>query len=320
MNMRISATFVLLIILASGTAAEPADYRQDMRDFVQEISLYARSGSSDFIIISQNGQELISLNGEPDGNLATDYIKAIDGSGREDLFYGYNRDDTATPADEHDYMIRLCDLFTSSGLQVLVTDYCSTESRIHDSYSGNEAAGFISFAAPERDLNIIPDYPAQPWNAGADDVVSLSEAANFLYLINYENFSSRQQMIDAVSATDYDLLILDLFFNDEVLTENDLELLKQKNNGGRRLVICYMSIGEAEEYRYYWNSDWESSPPGWLDDENPNWPGNYKVRYWNDEWKSIIYGSSSSYTGLILQAGFDGVYLDIIDAFEYYES
>ena len=34
----------------------------------------------------------------------------------------------------------------------------------------------------------------------------------------------------------------------------------------------------------------------------------------------IIYGNNNSYLEKILDAGFDGVYLDIIDAFEYFEN
>ena len=84
------------------------------------------------------------------------------------------------------------------------------------------------------------------------------------------------------------------------------------------LVISYMSIGEAESYRYYWQSAWTSDKPGWPEKENPNWEGNYKVRYWDPEWQSIILGSASSYLDRIIAAGFDGVYLDIIDAYDYF--
>lgn len=35
-------------------------------------------------------------------------------------------------------------------------------------------------------------------------------------------------------------------------------------NGGSRMLIAYMSIGEVEDYRYYWNSDRKSNPPTWL--------------------------------------------------------
>ena len=52
---------------------------------------------------------------------------------------------------------------------------------------------------------------------------------------------------------------------------------------------------------------------------NPNWAGNFKVQYWNPTWQSIIYGNETSYVKKIINAGFDGVYLDIIDAFQYFE-
>lgn len=95
--------------------------------------------------------------------------------------------------------------------------------------------------------------------------------------------------------------------------------MKNKLNGGKRLVLSYMSIGEAEDYRFYWQEKWNSDQPSWMEGENPDWEGNFKVRYWEEEWQSIIFGSHESYLGKILDAGFDGVYLDIIDAYEYFE-
>ncbi len=80
-----------------------------------------------------------------------------------------------------------------------------------------------------------------------------------------------------------------------------------------------MSIGEAEDYRYYWNTSWTSNPPDWLAAENPDWPGNFKVQYWHQDWQDIIFGNNNSYSKKIIDAGFDGVYLDIIDAFEFFE-
>ena len=38
-----------------------------------------------------------------------------------------------------------------------------------------------------------------------------------------------------------------------------------------------------------------------------------------DEWKKIIYRGESSYLQSILDLGFDGAFLDVIDAYEYYE-
>jgi len=153
------------------------------------------------------------------------------------------------------------------------------------------------------------------------DISSLKDAKNFLYLLNTGLYDTKKAFLGAIKSTDYDVVIIDLFFrgNDQLSVE-ELASLKTKSNGASRLVIAYMSIGEAEDYRYYWRSEWKSSPPSWLAGENPDWPGNYKVRYWNADWQKIIFGEDDSYLELILDAGFDGVYLDIIDAFEYFEN
>ena len=137
-------------------------YRNYMREFVQRISFYAKAKDNNFIIIPQNGQELVTENGEEDGQPALDYLQAIDGVGREDLFYGYDHDDKATPSDERDYMISYLDICESNGVEVLVTDYCSTHSKMDDSYRQNNSKGYISFAAPDRELRKIPGYPALP--------------------------------------------------------------------------------------------------------------------------------------------------------------
>jgi len=295
------------------------DFRQEMRDFVIGMSSYSKATNADFLIIPQNGQELITSNGELEGIIQTDYLAAIDGTGREDLFFGYDYDNEQTTHEEMDYMLDYCFLFEQNSVPVLTTDYCSTHSKMDSSYAWNKYYGFISFAANERDLNVIPDYPAVPFNENSNDILSLSEAKNFLYLINSENFTEKQDFISAVAATNYDVIIMDLYHNDDSYSSAEIEQLKTKQNGGTRLVICYMSIGEAEDYRYYWQADWSVGSPDWLLEENPDWEGNFKVKYWEQDWQNIIYGYEDSYLTMILDAGFDGVYLDIIDAFEYFE-
>ena len=47
---------------------------------------------------------------------------------------------------------------------------------------------------------------------------------------------------------------------------------------------------------------------------NPDWPGNYKVKYWDPAWQAIV----KQYVDRVIEAGFDGVYLDIIDAYEFW--
>ena len=81
-----------------------------------------------------------------------------------------------------------------------------------------------------------------------------------------------------------------------------------------KLLLAYLSIGEAEDYRHYWRGTWKTSPPPWLGAENPNWPGNYRVQYWHPSWQALITHSLNR----VIAQGFDGAYLDLVDAYQHY--
>ena len=302
------------------TRTNETEFRQKMREFVIGISQYSKGIHPNFIIIPQNGIELVSSNGESDGIPNKAYLDAIDANGQEDLFYGYENDNVETPIETINYLKDFLNISKNAGNIILVTDYCSSSEKMNNSYTINNNAGFVSFAANQRELNNIPTIPSVIYQENKALITSMAQVKNFLYLINPINFTTKTEFINAITGTNYDLLIMDLYFLDGAsFTVSEINQLKNKANGGKRLVISYMSIGEAEEYRYYWKTNWNVQKPNWLDAVNPNWPGNYKVKYWDSEWQSIIYGNDNSYLKKILTAGFDGVYLDIIDAFEYYE-
>jgi cysteinyl-tRNA synthetase len=273
----------------------------------------------DFIIIPQNGQELITHDSSSGGSAASDYLQAINGQAREDLLFGYDNDNVPTPPQETQYMTGYLNRAEEMGIQTLVIDYCWDQAYVDSSYIRNNRAHYISYAASHRELDNIPIYPVNPYNMNSNDIDSLQGANNFLYLINPDLYPSKDSLINTLRATNFDLLILDLFYDDTPLTAQDISSLRTKAGGGRRLILAYMSIGEAEDYRYYWQASWQVNPPAWLVEENPDWPGNYAVEYWNFEWQNIFRGNDSSYCKKILDSGFDGVYLDIIDAFEYFE-
>lgn len=118
--------------------------------------------------------------------------------------------------------------------------------------------------------------------------------------------------VEEIAASGFDLVVVDI---SEVDTPEAVMTLRDSG----KLVLCYMSIGEAEDYRWYWLPEWERQRPAFLDQENPDWPGNYKVRYWDPAWQALLFGSPNAYLDRILDLGYDGVYLDLVDAYTYYE-
>jgi cysteinyl-tRNA synthetase, unknown class len=131
--------------------------------------------------------------------------------------------------------------------------------------------------------------------------------------------------LEAIGETKFDLVIMDYSRDGsdaEKFTAREIGDLKD-SPGGSKTVLAYMSIGEAEDYRWYWQRSWDNNrdgrpdagAPAWLGRSNPDWPGNYKVRYWDPAWQQIVY----DYLDEVLAAGYDGVYLDIVDAYEYWQ-
>ena len=82
--LKISKIFFALIVLIfyscnllTTQSEADIDYKQEMRDFVKELSNYSKSIKSDFIIIPQNGVELLIQNSEENGSPNSEYIIVI---------------------------------------------------------------------------------------------------------------------------------------------------------------------------------------------------------------------------------------------------
>ena len=196
----------------------------------------------------------------------------------------------------------------------------------------------------------------------AEDVEGQAAPTRRELLTDVKSWGYQLQKFDTAAAarSPHDLLVIDEAFEGPERTQRrneTLRALKRKPDGGRRLVLAYLSIGEAEDYRAYWGRDWvasglmlqparssdfsaispaQASPrpaettvavgrsrqplraptlaaPAWLGDENTAWRGNFRVRYWDAGWQAMIFGSETAALERIIDAGFDGVYLDRAD-------
>jgi len=132
-------------------------------------------------------------------------------------------------------------------------------------------------------------------------------------------------MIDELAETNYDMLVVEPgnnFIDFSYDTEYLVSRLEQKDSGDDRILLAYIDIGEAEDYRTYWQQDWiaptenSSGSPEFLVTIDPDgWSGNYPVAYWRQGWKDIWLGSDGIISQLA-EAGFHGVYLDWVEAYD----
>ena len=115
---------------------------------------------------------------------------------------------------------------------------------------------------------------------------------------------------DTLAAAPYDMLVIDYSRDGKAalaLTPEQVDKIRIKPDGERRIVLAYLSIGEAETYRYYWKWYWGwffgVFAPRWLGSEDPEWPGNYSVRYWQEGWQKSSSGARTVTSNALSKPG-----------------
>lgn len=158
---------------------------------------------------------------------------------------------------------------------------------------------------------------------------AVAQHQDLMYILQPDNVS-----VEQLTDSDVDWLILEPTVEGSQNTAFSAVQIEQIRSQGAcpKKVLAYLSVGEAESYRDYFDPAWvdandnpvPGAAPDWLGATNPDWEGNYKVRYWMPDWQRLIIGTDAgphvSPLDAIIDAGFDGVYLDIIDAYYYWSS
>ena len=78
-----------------------------------------------------------------------------------------------------------------------------------------------------------------------------------------------------------------------------------------RLCVAYMSVGEAEQNRWFWR---DIKDRQWVLDVNPDWPDARRVDPRSVEWQRLLIDEVAAN---ILAAGYDGFLLDNVDTPEF---
>jgi cysteinyl-tRNA synthetase len=305
----VTIAILALFILSAGCKERRSDKAGErMQKFVIDISNYARTVNPDFVVVPQNGPELGFSYLDPGDGVYTPYLSAIDGFGNEEVFY----EGTLTTDMERLDMLRLLEPYK----KILNADYLSNDSDYDDAVSRNQQENFVPF--PRRNSNHdYKEIPTEIVDENSNDIQSMAEVKNYLYLISTDDYPTKEAFLAAIAGTNYDLVLIDLFFDEAALSASEVNSLKIKANGGQRLVISYINIGAAETYRYYWQDKWKLHRPNWLKKRYEGYDDEFWVKFWKDEWQEIIYGNDGSYIKKILDAGFDGAYLDNVEVYYF---
>ena len=310
------------------TTSSLVDARQEMRKLVRHISSVSRRANRNFVVITMGGLELIEKIDAVDTTRkspATTYMRAIDGIIIRSLNMlppeGGKRE-TRTDKKVRDELIRMADLGKRRGLRILVADYAKTPNMITESINLNKAKGYVPFFVdnPEFRFDSIPKFPKRPFRENSKNITGLKFAQNILFLNDSSQYDSRDNFVLALNDTNFDAVVVDVYHRGRSPFQRiHVRGMKFKKLGARRLALAYMNVGQADSSRYYWKPGWREGRPSFLGSPVLGEPDNHYVQYWNPAWKNIIAGDTKSYTYGIIAQGYDGVVIDGVDSYLFFE-
>lgn len=305
---------------------EIPNYRAYMREMVEDLAAYAESRDPNFVIVTRPGFDLLTwsrreydlaeIKRDPLARIPTDaiaqvgtpmrrYIQSIDAF----LLNGQFCAPLRVPGADLQDMLR-------QGLKAMTVEHCRTPEQATAALQAAVKMGVVSHIDLDdtADFSRLPSRRPSPENPR--NVETMLGARNMLMMLASREYETREEWFAAMAATNYDVLITDAFYKgNRPLSKDEIHRLKFKEMGARRLVLARMSIGYAEDERFYWQRDWRIGEPTWIQALGSERPGQYVVEYWNPAWKAII----GRYFAGIMDLGFDGVVLDGIEAYRRWE-
>lgn len=241
----------LILVASRPICAGSIDYRQEMVNFVAAIAARAHATNAEFGVIQQNASEL----GAYSNQLAT--ITAIS---HEDVYYGYDRAGMATDSNTVQYLETNLDVFKNAGRPVFTLNYpfknknkasfkAKDLAKVNDAYARSLAKGYIPFATV-RELSALVVNPGHEPTPNVPAVTNWSQIAEWIVQLQPAKRQTRAPFLSALGASKYDMVVIDYSFDGSGGTEFTAEEITVLKNqlGGK--VVAYLSIGEAEDYRW----------------------------------------------------------------------
>ncbi len=137
---------------------------------------------------------------------------------------------------------------------------------------------------------------------------------SWLYLIDV-NLDG--DTVDEIVESEHDLVVIDLITSETENTSYPLAEVVDRFHDAEhpKVVLAYLDVGQAEDYRTYWEEGWGIGEPDWIVAADPDgWEGNYPVAYWDPDWWAL-WLDDGGLMDQVAEAGFDGVYLDWLEAY-----
>lgn len=310
------------------------NYRADMRDNLLMLVDYARKHNPDFQVLSHEGQELLYKSRWEYELEGYNRVRTLKENANDPVFL-FNKDlgnpepESNTPEYRWLHMVNavvLNNYYCGRGKEEVITinhnlghisiEQCTDEEELDKAVVRSILDQKAIYPFTDRSV-AFADLASLPMiNDSAANINTAQDAKNIAFLLDDHKFSSPEKLIDAISRSNFDIIVINpLFHNHTPYSETDIRSMQFKKNGGKRLLIAAMNVSEASPTDYFWKKRWQQGNPDWLVRSSFVTPNAYITRYWSEEWRQII----SRHFKDIVRSGYDGVFFTGIENHLYFE-
>jgi Predicted extracellular endo alpha-1,4 polygalactosaminidase or related polysaccharide hydrolase len=207
------------------------------------------------------------------------------------------------------------DAMRQEGRRILSIENCKTRKEADAAYAASDRDRVLTYAAVDLErLSVLPK--GHPRAENADPVATITAARNWLPLLRADRFGTKAEWVMALAGTNHDALLIDVAHRGaDPLNREEVARLKYKRLGSPRLVLAVLPVGKAYDWRWYWRKGWEAGNPPFLFAPDPDEPGSFVASMAAPQWKELL----GQYIAGIIDLGFDGVVLDDLDTYLWFE-
>lgn len=283
-------------------------FTAEMRQLAIDVSQYIKSEQKTAKVLAINGLEL--LKETPDASYNAIYSSQIDGLIIENFYYGKNGIDTKNNIETINYNKSLTKDFNKI---IWMQEYLNDENNISDFVKNVDSKFTIKQIEKATNINAISDLT--DFNPLSSK--ELQEIKNFKIIKNLNN-KSKIEVIDALKKTNWDAIIIPAMVNNEGWSIFEINALKTKKNGQKRVVYCYLPLASFYRNDPFWKTNLKNEKElkfGPLSDDSIV----AKVTFWKLSWRNLLFGNEESYCKYLIKQGFDGYVLADLNDFELHQ-
>jgi len=325
-------------------AEEVTQYREELRNITDALAQYAESRDPNFKLVGRNADKVMvtspweqqrtaivdpdSLNrqqmpddapGGPIRRMLSDFDAiALDNQNCPVPPPPPNAPKpTKAELNKQAFHKRLLDVVRANGTTILSLDDCDKKVSFYKTAELGRKNGMTSIVVVGA-----PDAPKQlphgrlPYENSAN-IDSFAKAQNGIWLRGPRAYPTKADWIVGMGKSNADILIIDAFYkSDQPLTKSEVNTLKFKYMGAKRILLAGLDLGTARDDRYYWKREWRLGSPSFLRQPSFETLSGIMVNYWDPEWKKII----GEYFKGLMDLGFDGILIQGLNAAEIPEA